>query len=73
MNHQIETKDIEEPMKQEIALASSYNSRAGTGKTLNFTPYDTTYRVRFNDKNSETSNSFRHPWDAVNQYNAHIV
>ena len=73
MSHQINIKDIADAMRTEIVLASSCDSKKKQAKDLKFTPYDTTYRVRYYDNNSETSNSYKNPVDAINKYNEYCI
>ena len=72
-NHEISLEDIADAMQIEIVLASSCDSRKKKAKDLKFTPYDTTYRVRYYDNNFETSNSYKNPGDAIKKYNEHTV
>jgi len=72
-NHEISLEDISDAMQTEIVLASSCDSRRKKAKDLKFTPYDSTYSVRYYDNNSETSNSYKNPGDAIKKYNEHFV
>ena len=67
--HIIGLEELNKSMKTEIVIASSYDSRTKKAKDIKFTPYDLTYRVRFYDGHSETSNSYKHPQDAIDKYN----
>jgi len=70
-NHKVTLKNIMPAMDHEIPLASSFNARTKKGKDLIFNPAHLKYRVRYYDGQSETSNSYSNPLDAIDKYNSY--
>lgn len=67
--HTVTIQDVLPAMETEIVLASAVDCRAKTKKHLKFHVSELKYRVTFEGVNEVSSNSYRHPQDAIDKYN----
>ena len=73
MNETINLHDIGSALSDYILIASACSALTGKKKRLTFTPDDSTYYFRYEDKNSQTTVMHKHPADAIEVYNRHVV
>lgn len=73
MNETIDLDVVGEALKNEVHIASASSAKTGKRKQLTFTTDDSTYHFLYKDKHSKTTAKHKHPADAIEVYNRHVV